>query len=435
MFRFEGLFTDRLPLSGQPGLLRPISAALLAGIITGAAAWLLKWLIKNISKIVTSEFDITGGNWHLILVAIMGIMLVGWLVRHVVRMPLEHATRQLKKNIAQKHGNMPGRLVVAPVAASALTLGCGGSAGAEGPISYTGAAIASNIARITGIGKGQLLTYMACGAGAGIAAIFKAPVGGMFFTIEVLNMAMGVVPMLLLAIMCFTSALTAYLLSGCTHDLAIAGPGTSFDMHSFPAIILLGLVCGAYSAYYKMSGSYTCRMVESIKQPVVRNLVSGTLLGVLLFMFPALYGEGYGVLTSIAGGDMAAATNGSIAATIQHKWLVAYALGGILLTKAIATYATNSGGGVAGDFAPTLFAGGIAGAFACVVYNLWPVFSPVPAGILIICGMAGVMSGVIRAPIMTIFLVVEMSGATWLLLPVTAVTAVSLCVSKLICRT
>ncbi len=96
MFRFEGLFTDRLPLSGQPGLLRPLSAALLAGIITGAAAWLLKWLIKNISKIVTSEFDITGGNWHLILVAIMGIMLVGWLVRHVVRMPLEHATRQLK---------------------------------------------------------------------------------------------------------------------------------------------------------------------------------------------------------------------------------------------------------------------------------------------------------------------------------------------------
>ena len=197
MFRFEGLFTDRLPLSGQPGLLRPLSAALLAGIITGAAAWLLKWLIKNISKIVTSEFDITGGNWHLILVAIMGIMLVGWLVRHVVRMPLEHATRQLKKNIAQKHGNMPGRLVVAPVAASALTLGCGGSAGAEGPISYTGAAIASNIARITGIGKEQLLTYMACGAGAGIAAIFKAPVGGMFFTIEVLNIAMGVVPMVL----------------------------------------------------------------------------------------------------------------------------------------------------------------------------------------------------------------------------------------------
>ena len=153
---------------------------------------------------------------------------------------------------------------------------------------------------------------MACGSCSGIAAIFKAPVGGMFFTIEVLNMAMGVVPMLLLAIMCFTSALTAYLLSGCTHDLAIAGPGTSFDMHSFPAIILLGLVCGAYSAYYRMSGSYTCRMVESIKQPVVRNLVSGTLLGVLLFMFPALYGEGYGVLTSIAGGDMAAAPTAAL---------------------------------------------------------------------------------------------------------------------------
>lgn len=410
---------------------RLLSAALLAGILTGTAAWMLKWLIKTISRFVTSGFLTDGGNWQVIPVTVGAIVLVGWIVRHVVRMPLEHDTQQLKNRIAAKNGDMPARLTVAPVVTSAITLGGGGSAGAEGPISYAGAAIASNIARITGLNREQLLIFMACGAGAGIAAIFKAPIGGMFFTIEVLAMPLGMMSLFLLAIMCLTSALTAYLLSGCTHDLFILQPDTVFNFHSLPMLLLLGVACGVYSAYYRWSGAYACHAVENIKRPVMRNLMSGTALGVLLFLFPALYGEGYGVLTHIAAGDFAIATNGSIAlALTQHKLIVPAAFGGILLTKGIATYVTNSGGGVAGDFAPTLFAGGMAGALAATLNP----FAGIPVGIMIACGMGGAMAGIIRAPAMTVFLVVEMAGATQLLVPVTVVALVSLVVSKFICK-
>ncbi len=406
-------------------------AALVAALAIGVATGVLKWLIKTISRFATSHFDFGGGNWWLILVPVVGILITGWIVRHLVKMPLDNATARLKTNLEADRSFMPARLTFSSVFTSAITLGFGGSAGAEGPIAYTGAAIGSNVGRVLGLDKRSMLILMACGAGAGIAAIFKAPIGGMFFTLEVLRMELGLAPVLMLASMCLISTLTAYVLSGYSLDVAIHEPLWS-DVSMLPAFLLLGLFAGIYSAYYLKTGSSVRQHIQKLQSPLCRNIVSGLILGLMLFLFPSLYGEGYGVLTHVANGDMNSATGGSIALLLNHHWILPVALAGILLTKSIATYATNSGGGVAGDFAPTLFAGGICGAFIALLLTWIPWLTPLPVDVAVVCGMAAVMSGVIRAPLMTIFLVVEMTASVRLLLPVSVAVMISLFVSRLL---
>lgn len=411
--------------------MRVAATAVSAAVAIGVAAWLLKWLIKNISQLVTANFDIGGGNWWLIFVPVAGIMATAWIVRNVVRMPLEHSTRMLKTDLATKNGRMPARLTVASLFTSALTLGFGGSAGSEGPIAYTGAAIGSNLAQAFRMNRHMILVFLACGAGAGIAAIFKAPVGGMFFTLEVLRMELGLTSVLILATMCLISALTAYVLSGCTLELAISPP-LWFDASMLAPLVLLAVGSGVYSAYYLWVGHKVRSGLRAIATPVARNLISGLILGLMLFLFPALYGEGYGVLSLVANGNLNTVTAGSIVQLFSSHQLLLLTLAGILITKTAATYSTNSGGGVAGDFAPAMFAGGIAGIFIAMLFQSQPLFGTMPPAVAVVCGMAAVMSGVIRAPLMTIFIVVEMTASLQLLLPVAAVSVLSLAVSRLL---
>lgn len=406
-----------------------VAALGLSSVMIGLAAWFLKWLVGIMSDLIHRSFGQgLEGKAALVLTAVATIVVVGWIVRHVVRLPLEHATEQLQERMKSGDGAMPLRLTVASVFTTALTLGGGGSAGAEGPIAFTGAAIGSNVARFFRLSPQTMLIFMACGAGAGIAAIFKSPVGGIFFTIEVLRMQLGVVPVLMLGAMCLVSALTDLALTGFTPDLTVpAGLAFHWDM-VLPAVVL-GLVCGLYSAYYIRTSAYTRRRLEALRRPAVRNIVSGLTLGLLLAAFPALYGEGYGVLGQVAAGDLGAVGAHSAAGWLHGPWLPAAGFAGILLGKGFACSATNNGGGVAGTFTPTLFAGGMLGALFAFA---WP--GSVPDDIAIVCGMAGAMGGIIRAPLMTIFLVVEMTNCTALLMPVSIVAALSMSVSTLLCR-
>ena len=413
-------------IRSKAGLVAVLS---LASVVIGFAAWFLKWLIASAHDLIHRTF-VHGwiGNIVLIITAVATILLVGLYVRKVVRMPLEHATEQLQARLKEGRGVMPLRLTISSLFATALTLGGGGSAGAEGPIAFTGGAIGSNIARLFRLPPQTMLISMACGSGAGIAAIFKSPIGGMFFTIEVLRMQLGVKAVIMLGVMCLISSLTTLALSGFTPDLAVRA-GLSFEWDMVVPAIVLGIACGIYSAYYVYTGSITDRRLERIRRPVVRNIASGLTLGVLLAAFPALYGEGYGILNDLAAGNPDVAGENSVLWWMHSRWMPAFAMGGILLAKGIACMATNSGGGVAGTFTPTLFAGAVLGALFAF---LWP--GSMSPDIAMVCGMAGAMGGIIRAPLMSVFLVVEMTRCNSLLMPVCIVVALSFTVSSLFLR-
>ncbi len=399
---------------------RLITASLIAGIAIGAGAHVLKALVRQISLLCTRDFHATGGNYELLIIPIGGIIVTGLIVRYLFRHQLEGSTGRIKSKMAAHDPYLPTELTVAPIVASSVTLGCGGSAGSEGPIAYAGAAIGSNIGRWFGLTRQQAMVMMTCGAGAGIAAIFKAPIGGMLFTLEVLAMTLTTASVMQLILMCLASSLTCFTLSGFTPDMSFMHPAP-FTASDLLPTLALGLFCGVYSAYYLRTGGMIRRRLQKMKRPLARNVVSGAILGVALFCFPALYGEGYSLMSKVINGNVAAVLDG-MAFTVDRNIL--WALAGILLTKGIACYASNSGGGVAGDFAPTLFAGCMAGALFALATGALGICH-LDAGNYALAGMAGVMAGAIRAPFMAIFITVEMSFTTSLLLPVTICAFIS----------
>lgn len=402
---------------------------LVAGLLIGFAAWALKLLIREVGFLVAKGLDPDGSNFWLIALPVIGILLVGWYVRNVVKLPLEGMTPMMKADIASGNGRMPLRLSWTSMIACALTLGFGGSGGAESPIAYSGAAIGSNVARLFRVDERKLTLFLSLGAGAGIAAIFKSPMGGFFYILEVLGMRLGTRQTVMAAVMCLLAYLTAYALSGFTLvlPLTLALP---FKWEMLPFLVLIGVAAGLYSAYYTGSGRMVRRTLHAVKRPVIRNLTSGLMIGLGLCLFPALYGEGYQVLDAVVHGGMESVAKVGMLNLFHGHNLIIWSFVGILLMKGMAVYASNSGGGVVGDFTPTLFAGGMLGAFASVLFPE----VPIPQEVMVLCGMCAGMAGITQAPIMAIFIVVEMTGEPQLFLPVTVVALVSFATNHLISR-
>ncbi len=398
--------------------------AFLTGVISGALAALLKVVIRHISLFWTSGMNLNGINIPLLAIPVAGIVLTGIYQRYVLHANLQHGSRQLSADIAAGRYSLPGYLTYAPMLASSLTLGFGGSAGSEGPIAYTGAAVGSNIGKLFRLSPRMMMIMVGCGAGAGIAGIFKAPMGGALFTLEVLKMQLTTMSVMALILACVTSAMTAYMLSDYTVDLSYLQMH-QFDASMVPWIIGLGVVCGLYSVYYSYIMGLMDRTYGRIRNPWIKNILSGMVLAVLLFLFPAMYGEGYGMMGHLLNGDIHALVNCSAFSRITSDgWPIVLVAGGIVLTKCFATSASNCGGGVAGDFAPTLFAGCILGFVYGTAANL--LFGvDIPVSGFAFMGMAGVMSGAIRAPFMALFLTVEMTNGFILFLPLLAVASIS----------
>lgn len=402
-----------------------VCLAIIVGIASGFMAYLFKKMIHAVAYTFIPHILHSNFNWWIIVMPIIGILLTGIFTRYIIHKSLTHVVAQLINDLKQKTYKLRHDLVFSAVVGGTITLGMGGSSGAEGPIAATGAAIGSNLGQLLGLNHRKLKILLACGASAGISGIFSAPIGGLMFSLEVLRVGLTTVPILAVTAAALTAYLTVVACSGFHPDLTYI-PREGFDWSTLPAVIGLGLFCGIYCLYYSGVTNYMDKVFKHITNPWWRNLTGGIMLGLILFLFPSMYSTGYPVLGAVIGGDVEAIANGSAlklfgAAGVSGLMLIA---GGILICKCWAVSATNSSGGVGGDFAPTLFAGGIAGfLFVTFCNHFWG--TSLPMGLFAFYGMAGVMSGVIRAPLMSIFIVVEMTTVYTLLLPVSLCAIVS----------
>ncbi len=401
-----------------------IILALLVGIFAGVAALVLKSLIHIIIQGLTSHINIDEGSLLYLLYPVVGIIITVLYVKYVVRDNISHGVTRVLYAISQNKSRLKKHNMYTSVIASSITIGFGGSVGAEGPIVYTGAAIGSNLGRVFRMSPRILMILVGCGAAAGIAGIFKAPIAGMLFSLEVLMLDLTTVSVMPLLIASVTAATVAYVFTGYEVEFFFV-QSEPFVTMRIPYVILLGLFLGFVSLYFTRSMNMMEGMFRRLGSPWKKVLVGGSILALLVFLFPPLYGEGYTAITDLLSGHTESIVNSSIFYKDRDSvWWILGFIGALVLLKSFATSATNGGGGVGGTFAPSLYVGCIAGFF--FAYFLNTVFGlDLSTKNFALMGMAGVMSGVMHAPLMGIFLTAELTGGYDLFLPLLIVSAIS----------
>ncbi len=399
--------------------------AFFVGIFSGLAAIVLKYLIHFISTVLTSRINLESGNYLYILLPAVGVVLTALFVRYVVRDNISHGVTRVLYAISQNKSRLKRHNIYTSVLASSVTIGFGGSVGAEGPIVYTGAAIGSNLGRAFRMSPRILMILVGCGAAAGIAGIFKAPIAGMLFTLEVLMIDLTTVSVMPLLIASITSTTLAYVYTGYEFEFFFAQT-ENFYTSRIPFVILLGLVCGFASLYFTRVMNMMENFFGRFKNPWIKTVVGCCILSGLVFVFPPLYGEGYGSIVGLLAGDTSSIVNGSLFYGDRNQvWFLALFIGLVIATKAFATSATNGAGGVGGTFAPSLYVGCLTGFLFAYVLNIFDFGIELSTKNFALIGMAGVMSGVMHAPLMAIFLTAELTGGYELFLPLLIVSTIS----------
>ena len=400
--------------------------ALVIGIFSGFAALLLKKLIGLISGIVIGQITDSGVNFLYLITPAIGVLIAMLYVTYIVKNNISHGVTKVLYAISQKKSRLKPHNMYTSVLASSVTIGFGGSVGAEGPIVYTGAAIGSNLGSLFRLSPRLLMLLVGCGAAAGIAGIFKAPIAGLLFTVEVLMLdltAASVMPLLLASI---SAATIAYVFTGYNSEFFFS-QSEFFEMEKIPYTIILGVFCGFVSLYFTKAMGQMESIFKRLKNRWYKFIFGSVLLSLLIFLLPPLYGEGYGAINTLLEGNPETLLDGSLFYVFKDQvWAVLLFLAMIILAKVFATSATNGAGGVGGTFAPSLYVGCVAGFFFAYLFNT----IGLPSGVLstknfALMGMAGVMSGVMHAPLMAIFLTAEMTGGYQLFLPLLIVSTLS----------
>lgn len=404
-----------------------IFLALVVGILSGLAAMVLKWLIHTIGHLlITHGVDAALHiNLAYILAPAVGILLVSLYVRYVVKDNISHGVTQVLYAISQQKSRIKRHNMYTSLIASSVTIGFGGSVGAEGPIVHTGAAIGSNMGSMFRLSPRILMILIGCGAAAGIAGIFKAPIAGMLFTIEVLMLDLTTVSVLPLLIASISGATIAYAYTGYDFEFFFV-QSESFMLQLMPWVVILGIVCGLVSLYFTDVMNMMEKFFGRFKNPWTKTAVGCLILCLLIFLFPPLYGEGYSSINQLLAGDPSAIVKASpLAAESESVGFIVLFIALIILFKAFATSSTNGAGGVGGTFAPSLYVGCLTGFLFAYAFDYFDPSVGISTKNFALMGMAGVMAGVMHAPLMAIFLTAELTGGYSLFLPLLTVSCIS----------
>jgi len=406
--------------------------ALFVGVSCGLAAVTLKLAIDHIHHALTSWFggEVAYSFLYLIYPGI-GMLLAMLFVKYVVKDNIGHGVTKVLVAVSKNESKIRPHNMWSSMIASSVTIGFGGSVGAEAPIVYTGAAIGSNVARYMGLSYKNMTILLGCGAAGAVAGIFKAPLAGVLFTLEILlfNISMSsILPLLLSTI---SATVISYIFLGDKPPFECTI--TPFALGNIPYYLMLGLFSAACSVYFTRMTLWLEDKIRSIRKPMARWAISASCLGLLIFLFPPLFGEGYEYLHELLNGGTIDLEGQTVLAFFLRKaWLVPVFFLLVLLLKVFSMSFTNAGGGVGGTFGPTLFIGAIAGFVVSRTINLIAGAGIVPEQNFVLVGMAGLMAGVMQAPMTAIFLIADMTGGYDLLIPLILTSTVSYAVTRAI---
>lgn len=404
-----------------------IILAFFIGFFASVAAFLLHSLIHEIQQLLTSRFHANTFNWMYLMFPVVGIFLTSLFVRYVVKDNISHGITRILYAISSKQSRLKAHNCWTSVVASAITIGFGGSVGAEAPIVLTGSAIGSNLGRFFRMDNKTLMLLVGCGAAAAIAGIFKAPIAGLVFTLEVLMVDLSMASLLPILTAAVTATCFTYVFMG-SDSLFTFHLGSGWVVERIPASIILGVVCGLVSLYFIRSMSVCEGIFGRMKQHRWGKLaLGGLMLSSLIFLFPVLYGEGYSAINILLNGSSEADWNEVLKNSMfygnGHLLILFIAL--VIFTKTFATAATNGGGGCGGTFAPSLFVGAFSGFLFSRLWNMYQVGTYIPEKNFTLLGMAGVMAGVMHAPLTGIFLIAEITNGYDLFMPLMIVAVSS----------
>ncbi|MDY6802071.1 MAG: chloride channel protein [Bacteroidota bacterium] len=386
------------------------------GILSGLAAVLLKSTVHYTHQFLSTRFLHGDFNYLYLFLPLAGITLTVLYIKFFVKDDISHGVSKILYALSKNNGRIRPHNNYSSIVASTLTIGFGGSVGAEAPVVLTGASIGSNLGHYFRLNFKSVALLLACGTAGAIGGIFKAPIAGLVFAIEVLMLDLTLSSIVPLLISSVTGATVAYLLMGKGVVLSVLNT-QPFALNNIPFYILLGLLCGLISFYFTKSAMNIESYLGKIKSNTRRIITGGLTLAVMIFLFPSLYGEGTSTLQSLLNGSVEGIPKNRIFLLFSKtEGLILIYFGLLLLLKVIAMSITNGSGGIGGIFGPTLFVGGVTGYWLSRLINSFG-FIELPQGNFALVGMAGLMAGVMHAPLTSIFLIAEITGGYSLFIP------------------
>lgn len=415
--------------------LTPRQFLLLSSVLVGISAALAVIALKTFAHLVyETAFNLNEGlhfRYFALILPVLGIILTVLIVQRVLKGKLEKGTWRIIYAITKRSSILPRAQMYAQIITSSVTVGLGGSAGLESPVTITGAAFGSNYARMYRLSTKERTLLLACGVAAGIAAAFNAPIAGVLFTMEVLLADMGITAFIPLMLAAATGALVSGIILNDQIILSFKGQQT-FDFVNIPFYILLGVLTGFISVYHSRMFVRIEQFFERVRwRKYGKALIGGLLLAAMIAVFPPLFGEGYESLRVLSFDRPEQLMDGSFFHTLsEHQWVLLIFVGVILLLKSLATAVTLGSGGNGGNFAPSLFVGGYTGFAFAFGLNLTGFFERLPVTNFMMVGMAGLLSGLFHAPLTAMFLIAEITGGYSLMIPLMIVSSLSFAISK-----